>query len=85
MGNESNPTLDKIRYYFVICPEHFLLLCVDRDMDGTSQCLEGVENEKEELHHLTTLLQKSLEVSKNTIKFEEITKLPQFSDRVHSL
>ncbi|CAM4643045.1 hypothetical protein PO909_012098 [Leuciscus waleckii] len=31
------------------------------DMDGTSQCLKGVENEKEELHNLTTLLQKSLE------------------------
>ncbi|XP_067311076.1 pleckstrin homology domain-containing family D member 1 isoform X2 [Pseudorasbora parva] len=31
------------------------------DLDGTAQCLKGVENEKEELHNLTTLLQKSLE------------------------
>ncbi|XP_050988727.1 pleckstrin homology domain-containing family D member 1 isoform X1 [Labeo rohita] len=31
------------------------------DLDGTAQCLKGVENEKEELHSLTTLLQKSLE------------------------
>ncbi|XP_016376840.1 pleckstrin homology domain-containing family D member 1-like [Sinocyclocheilus rhinocerous] len=31
------------------------------DLDGTAQCLTGVENEKEELHNLTTLLQKSLE------------------------
>nr|XP_055027649.1 pleckstrin homology domain-containing family D member 1 isoform X1 [Misgurnus anguillicaudatus] len=31
------------------------------DLDGTSQCLRGVESEKEKLHSLTTLLQKSLE------------------------
>ncbi|ROJ19144.1 Pleckstrin homology domain-containing family D member 1 [Anabarilius grahami] len=31
------------------------------DLDGTAHCLKGVENEKEELHNLTTLLQKSLE------------------------
>uniref|UniRef100_A0A9J8AMG3 Pleckstrin homology domain containing, family D (with coiled-coil domains) member 1 n=1 Tax=Cyprinus carpio carpio TaxID=630221 RepID=A0A9J8AMG3_CYPCA len=31
------------------------------DLDGTAQCLKGVENEKEELHNLTTILQKSLE------------------------
>uniref|UniRef100_A0A8C1KR27 Pleckstrin homology domain containing, family D (with coiled-coil domains) member 1 n=1 Tax=Cyprinus carpio TaxID=7962 RepID=A0A8C1KR27_CYPCA len=31
------------------------------DLDGTAQCLKGVENEKEELHNLTTVLQKSLE------------------------
>uniref|UniRef100_A0A8C1XH03 Pleckstrin homology domain containing, family D (with coiled-coil domains) member 1 n=1 Tax=Cyprinus carpio TaxID=7962 RepID=A0A8C1XH03_CYPCA len=34
---------------------------VKLDLDGTAQCLTGVENEKEELHNLTTLLQKSLE------------------------
>ncbi|XP_052001936.1 pleckstrin homology domain-containing family D member 1-like [Xyrauchen texanus] len=31
------------------------------DLDGTAQCLKGVESEKEELHSVTTLLQKSLE------------------------
>ncbi|KAI4883214.1 hypothetical protein NFI96_022603, partial [Prochilodus magdalenae] len=31
------------------------------DLDGTAQSLKGVESEKQELHNLTTLLQKSLE------------------------
>ncbi|XP_051502602.1 pleckstrin homology domain-containing family D member 1-like [Myxocyprinus asiaticus] len=31
------------------------------DLDGTTQCLRGVESEKEELHSVTRLLQKSLE------------------------
>ncbi|XP_057200223.1 pleckstrin homology domain-containing family D member 1 isoform X1 [Triplophysa rosa] len=31
------------------------------DLDGTAQFMKGVESEKEELHSLTTLLQKSLE------------------------
>lgn len=45
--------------------KHCLLLCVGRDLDGTAQCLKGVENEKEELNSLTTILQKSLEVLGN--------------------
>ncbi|XP_028831814.1 pleckstrin homology domain-containing family D member 1 isoform X2 [Denticeps clupeoides] len=32
-----------------------------RDLDGTAQSLKGVESEKEELHSLTTQLQKSIE------------------------
>lgn len=45
--------------------KYCLMLCVCRDLDGTAQCLKGVEHEKEELHNLTTTLQKSLEVSGN--------------------
>ncbi len=49
----------------VLALNYCLLLCVGRDLDGTAQCLKGVENEKEELNSLTTVLQKSLEVLGN--------------------
>lgn len=43
------------------------LCAVVRDLDGTAQSLKAVELEKEELHGLTTMLQKSLEVlTRNT-------------------
>uniref|UniRef100_A0A3Q2YB23 Pleckstrin homology and coiled-coil domain containing D1 n=1 Tax=Hippocampus comes TaxID=109280 RepID=A0A3Q2YB23_HIPCM len=47
------------------------------DLDGTTQSLQGVESEKEELSGLTVMLQKSIEVRDNFIDKTDVTLLFQ--------